>query len=139
MIRRALLSVLSAGLLLGGVSRAGAVGKGQQTKVPSQEEKDLVKVCQETFKLIMNQIKAGKQVPEFSIWSRRWLQAELPLCRKQAEKIAAYKTHLDRTKEVERIAKLQYDIGRMSAVEYSTAKYYRLQAEVWVARAQAKK
>jgi hypothetical protein len=141
MFGRVLLSLLIIGLFQTGASRAATVGKGKQTKTPSKQQRELVKVCQESFEAIMKDIAVGRRVvdEDICIWSRRWLQAQLAVTRKKADKVVAHKKHLQRTKEVEKFAKGMVDSGKASIIKYTTAKYYRVQAEIWLGQAQTKK
>jgi hypothetical protein len=141
MLGRLSLPLLIIGLCLAGASRLHGVGTAKQTDVPSKEEKELVKVCKQGFDAVMNEIESGRSLPDekVCVWSRRWLHAQLAVTRKPADAITAYKDHLKRTKEVERIAKIQYKEGKITIVVYTTAQYYRVQAEIWLAKAQSKK
>jgi len=128
-------------LCLAGTSRICGVGTGKRTDAPSKEEKELVKVCKQGFDAVMNEIQSGRRIPDekVCIWSRRWLQAQLAITRKPADAITAYKDHLNRTKEVEGIAKIQYKEGKITILVVTTAQFYRVQAEIWLAKAQSKK
>jgi hypothetical protein len=71
-------------------------------------------------------------------WSVRWLQAEHDLNPKEADYIAALEAHLKRMKELEeKVKNLVPDfLSDSAAVE---AKWYRVEAALWLAQAKAKK
>jgi RNA polymerase sigma factor (sigma-70 family) len=46
-----------------------------------------------------------------NLWSRRWLQAQLDLSDKKADRDAALKAHLDRLKKVDEFARARLDLG----------------------------
>src|SRR5262249_41465109 len=46
-----------------------------------------------------------------NLWSRRWLQAQLDLSDKKADRDAVLQAHLDRLKKVDEIARARLDLG----------------------------
>jgi hypothetical protein len=70
-------------------------------------------------------------------WSVRWLNAQRDLSSKKDDQIAALDGHLQRMKDLEkRVAALS---GQVSELEASAAEFYRVEAELWLAREKAKK
>jgi RNA polymerase sigma factor (sigma-70 family) len=68
--------------------------------------------------------------------SVRWLMYAHAL-RKQLKSVdarAELQAHLDRMKELERIARRRFDAGKTAHPEYDAAVFYRLEAEEWLAR-----
>lgn len=63
-------------------------------------------------------------------WSERWLDAELPLCEKKAERIAALKAHVDRTRKVEQMAMAIEKFAGATTADIKAATYERLNAEI---------
>jgi hypothetical protein len=63
-------------------------------------------------------------------WSERWLEAELALCDKEADRVKAFRAHLDRTREVERMAINYAQTGQGRQADADAATYYRLEAEI---------
>jgi outer membrane protein TolC len=61
--------------------------------------------------------------------AKKFLQAELDLATKPAERLAAYEEFLKVAKESEEILKTKYEAGRASQVDYFLAKAARLEAE----------
>jgi hypothetical protein len=71
---------------------------------------------------------------EFYTWSRRWLEAELALSSKRADRISAYQAHLDRmTRGADEVKKRAKAVGD----EKSTweIEYLRIEAELWLDKA----
>jgi RNA polymerase sigma factor (sigma-70 family) len=66
------------------------------------------------------------RVPEqtVNLWSRRWLQAQLDLGDRKADRDAALQAHLDRLKKIDEIARARLDLGNYTRREPS------LQAQV---------
>jgi RNA polymerase sigma factor (sigma-70 family) len=70
------------------------------------------------------------------LMSVRWLMYQHAL-RKELKSVDArteLQAHLDRMKEMEALARLRFDAGKTSFVEYTTATFYRLEAEEWLER-----
>ncbi len=70
--------------------------------------------------------------------SLRLLDSEQELSDKKADQIAALERHLRRMKELETILQAQHKAGRASLADYDQAKYFRLQAEIWLEKAKEK-
>jgi hypothetical protein len=68
-------------------------------------------------------------------WSCRWLEAERDISTRQEDVLAAYRAHLNRMRELERVARDRFR-NRFVPVEESTAaQFYRAEAEIWLERA----
>ncbi len=63
-------------------------------------------------------------------WSERWLDAELALHDKPADRIAALTANLERTQELEKLAASRVRTGQGPEVDALAARYYCLQAEI---------
>jgi hypothetical protein len=68
-------------------------------------------------------------------WSCRWLDAEREMNDKQEDRIAAYKAHLRRMRELERVARDRFRNHYVPVEEDTAAQFYRAEAEVWLERA----
>jgi hypothetical protein len=68
----------------------------------------------------------------------RWLESELAASDAQADQVAALQRHWELAKKIEDISKGHYEAGRMPIQEYSQTRYFRLDAEIRLARARAK-
>jgi len=67
----------------------------------------------------------------------RWLESERALSNKPADQVAAYERHWAVTKVIELICSSRHEAGRIWIGDYLQAKYFRLQAEIWLAQARA--
>jgi outer membrane protein TolC len=70
--------------------------------------------------------------------SLRLLEAERELSDQKADQIAALENHWQRMKELEEINQERFKAGRVSVMDLSQARFYRLQAEIWLERAKAR-
>jgi hypothetical protein len=68
--------------------------------------------------------------PDLFGWSARWLEAEMALADNQAARIKALRDHLDRTRQVERMAVEAANSGQGRKADADAAIYYRLEAEI---------
>ena len=91
-------------------------------------------------KLVAAQRNGAPMDPELRFrWSQRILGAECDLAKDQASIVAAYKGHLDRMIELERITGNFVKTGVLRTYEGSAANYFRLDAEERLLRARQKK
>jgi hypothetical protein len=72
-----------------------------------------------------------------SVWSRRWMEDQLRLGPKPAEKLAAIQAHLERVKRLEKIADQYARTGQGRTSDALKAKYFRLEAEQMLVEARA--
>jgi hypothetical protein len=63
-------------------------------------------------------------------WSERWLEAELAVCEKEADRVKAFRDHLDRTRYVERLSTGLALTGQGRQADADAATYYRIEAEI---------
>jgi hypothetical protein len=68
-------------------------------------------------------------------WSRRWLQAELALCEKKADRIAAHQAHVVRMRELEQFLHRRAKAGRAPPPHATGATYFRTEAEIGLIQA----
>ncbi len=74
----------------------------------------------------------------FAQWSRRWLDAQLDLASTNDTRIAAYREHLDRMRELAQKVKAAFKGGDLNGFEVAASEYHRIQAELWLEQAKAK-
>jgi hypothetical protein len=108
---------------------------GRPAPAPPKVPKDLLQKrlasARKVFELNLARLKTGQGLPaELFGWSERWLEAELALADKQAERVKALKDHLNRTREVERVAVGHARTGQGRQADAEAATYYRLEAEI---------
>ena len=100
-----------------------------QVKVPKQLLKKRLEAARKVYEQTLSRIKGAQGLPsELFGWSDRWCEPELALTGTRDARIKALKDHLDRTRDIERIA-IGYDkAGQRGDVD--AANYYRLDAEI---------
>jgi RNA polymerase sigma factor (sigma-70 family) len=144
---------LVVGLALAGAG-AGAFAHSQQAQEPPKKseapaagpakedtlKKDLVEAARKTYEENRKLLRVSQEirVEELYRWSRRWLEAELELGGGKDRREAALRAHHDRMKELAKFAHSQVDAGLAWTSDASAADFYRTQAELWLARGQAK-
>jgi hypothetical protein len=70
---------------------------------------DLVRTAYERYWLAFQLGREPEQT--VNLWSRRWLQAQLDLSEKKADRDAALQAHLARLKKIDEIARARLDLG----------------------------
>jgi hypothetical protein len=70
-------------------------------------------------------------------WSRLVLDSQRELSANKAERIAAYEGHLDRMRRLEALVKRVRRLGFGFSTDVGASEYYRLEAEDWLAKANA--
>jgi hypothetical protein len=99
-------------------------------QVPKELRERLREAARQVYEQNMKRIKNGEGLPtELFGWSERWLEAELALADKPADRAKALRAHLDRTRDVEGTAALLARAGQGRQADAEAATYYRLQAE----------
>ena len=68
-------------------------------------------------------------------WSCRWLDAEREMSGRQEDRIAAYRAHLRRMRDLERVARDRFRNRFVPVEEDTAAQFYRAEAEIWLERA----
>jgi hypothetical protein len=102
-----------------------------QVKVPKELLQKRLEVARKVFEQNMHRLKNVQGVPsELFGWSERWLEAELALADKQADRVKALRDHLGRTSEVERLAVGYAKTGQGRQADADAATYFRLEAEI---------
>src|SRR5262249_39055304 len=102
--------------------------------------KERVEVAETEVKDLTENVQAGRGSPETLFEpSVRLLVAQRELTDNKADQLAAYEAHLKRMKEIEKISKALFDAGRISRIQFSPVRYHRLEAEIWLERAKAKR
>jgi hypothetical protein len=100
-------------------------------KVPRELLEKRLDAARKVYRQNMAYLKAGRgQLSELFGWSERWLEADLALKGKQAERVHVLREHLDRTREVEKIMVAYVNAGQVRQADADAATYYRLEAEI---------
>jgi hypothetical protein len=69
--------------------------------------------------------------------SLRLLEAEREASDKKPDQLVALQNHWRRMKETEKVVQWRFDNGMVPTQDLAEAKFYRLQAEIWMERAKA--
>jgi hypothetical protein len=101
--------------------------------------RDAARLCQQER---WKEYRAGAQDATLDLTleaSRRLLEAELAVLNDPAERVAAHESYWELTRIVEDIVAQKYELGRVSLADLAQARYDRLDAEIRLAEAQAKR
>jgi hypothetical protein len=129
---------LAVGLTLVLATPAAAQAPGDKAQL--ERYQTLRKAAQDQYEARFKEFVAGKTTTDFLLpWSVKWLKAELTLTDRKAERLKAYKAHLERMQEAEKISKLKYDAGVIAFTQHQQTVYYRLEAEIWLEEAEKAK
>jgi RNA polymerase sigma factor (sigma-70 family) len=100
-------------------------------KVPKELLEKRLEAAQNVYKQTLQRIRGGQGLPaELFGWSERWFEAETALSDKKAEHIKAFKAHVERTREVERLMIGWARAGQGKQADAEAATYYRVTAEI---------
>lgn len=83
-------------------------------------------------------VQVTRSPEEVYTWSVRWLKAQQELSAKPEDQIAALEAHLERMGELKATVK-QLVADLLPPVKTDEAEFYRLEAELWLARAKSKR
>jgi hypothetical protein len=102
-----------------------------ERKVPKELLQKRLEAARKVYVQNQLRMRAGNGSPkELFGWSRRILEAELPLCVNEAARVAAYRANVERTREVERILNRAVQTGIARVADAAAATYYRVEAEI---------
>jgi hypothetical protein len=123
---------------------ASAGAQGQKDPPPAKAgdaeaplKKEMLEEARKVYELNVKQYQAGDgglAAENLYVWSGRWLEAELDVAADAAARAAALKAHLDRMKDAEKLAAALWKAGQGRAADAAAGRYYRAQAELWLAR-----
>lgn len=133
------------GLFLVGVSFAPAPADPAQPPLPPERAAALTALLEARHKAAQKQFEETwvyykqARIEAFQVytWSHFVLQTEFDLSDKKADQIAALEAHLDRIRKLEALLKKVRRLGFGQAIEVGAVEYYRIEAEYWLAHAQA--
>jgi hypothetical protein len=122
------------------VATASTRGRADEAN-PLDLAKARAAAAQETYEGQVRRHAVDASGPSFEsiyVWSRRWLEAEQALATDKAGRLAALQAHLDRMNKWEATKTEQRKQGFVAAYEVPQARFYRLEAEIWLAEAKGK-
>jgi hypothetical protein len=131
-------AVVVCGLLLGVKVAMATAEKAVDTKELAKERRgaarDAYEFAWDEFKPFDLSKGDGEKVYR---WSRRWMEAERDLATTKAERVAALQGHLERMKKLEEEVQ-GYARGTIPFQQLAATKFFRAEAETWLAEAQGK-
>jgi hypothetical protein len=108
---------------------------------PAELAKARAAAARETYEALLGRYAIDPKGPGFEsiyLWSRRWLEAEQAAAADKAGRLAALQAHLERMKKWETIKTEALKQGLAPKYEVPQARFYRLEAESWLAETQGK-
>ena len=130
------------------------VGPGERSEQPKQATrtgaapldpaiKALIEARLATAREVFEQefARIEQTLPPFpddaSLWSRRWMEEQLRLSIKPADRLAAIQAHVERARRLEKITEQYGRTGQFRTSDGLKAKYFRLDAEQLLAEARS--
>ena len=115
------------------VASSSALADSQPTplQIPKQLLERRLEMARKVFEQDRIRLKGAAGFPsELSAWSERWLDAELALAERPSDRVKPLRDHLDRIRDIERVAIDFAGTGQGRRADADAATYYRLQAEI---------
>ncbi len=136
-MRRSLLAALGlaivgvCSLLLSAEPARNAAPKAAP-KVPRELLEQRREAARKVFEENLIRLRAAELAMDERLmwWSERWLNAELALSEKPADRTAAHEAHVKRLKELEKIFVVYAKTGQVRESDAQAATYYRADAEI---------
>jgi hypothetical protein len=125
------------GLLLAGLSFAPAVQENKAADRPSLAElrRD---AAQRQFDLTWQYYQQNRvETFDVYLWSRLLLDAQRAVARTPEDRVAACRQHLDHMARLETLIRKIRRLGFGKSNDVGASEYYRIEAECWLAEAQA--
>jgi hypothetical protein len=118
-------------LLLSAESSQNAAPKAA-LKIPRELLEERREAARKVYEEDLTRFRAAELAMDERLlwWSERWLNAELALSEKPAERTAALETHVKRVKEVERMFAHYAKVGQGRHSDAQAATYFRAEAEI---------
>jgi hypothetical protein len=105
--------------------------KPASSEVPRKLLEERLATARSLYEMTLARYQQGQaEQGDLLTWSENWLESELQLEPKPAERVQSLRNHLERVRNVERIAQARFDAARGHQSEALAAKYYRLGAEI---------
>jgi hypothetical protein len=104
---------------------------------PGEIARGRVDAARKMYQLVASDYRSGwlRSSELVYRWSRRWLESERDLNSGKEDQLTALRAHAQRMREVARLAQARYRRQDTTIDEATSAEYYRLEAEMWVDRA----
>lgn len=117
---------------------AVAIDKRPDSPGPGASSADLVAAARETYKGRLQQWPIDPTLvtlDEIYVWSKRWMMAEWDLNLQAGDGAKSVSAHLERMANLEKSIILASKNGSAAPADVAAAKYYRIEAELMLARA----
>jgi hypothetical protein len=139
----ALVSCFAVGVLVGHLeSRPGSLALADDKEpaaVDATSGKALLEAARAAYegyiKRRQNDVSQPSNPEYLYRWSRRWMEAELALGKDKTTRSSAYTAHLERMRKLEEFQEKRVQAGLASKFELPAVKFYRIEAEEWLAEA----
>jgi hypothetical protein len=113
-----------------------AVATPPSTRPVADLAKERIATAADGFRLAQQGYAQGQRsFDELGTWSRRQAEAALDPSVPAAQRVELLEQHVKQSQEVERVAAMRHRAGLGGQDEAIGAKYLRLEAEIWLARA----
>lgn len=100
-------------------------------EVPRKLLEERLTSARSCYELALARYQQGQaEQGDLLVWSENWLGSELQLEPRQAERVQSLRNHLDRVRNVERIARARQEAAQGHQTDVLAAKFYRLGAEI---------
>ncbi|HVV99103.1 MAG TPA: hypothetical protein VHB77_02115 [Planctomycetaceae bacterium] len=124
-------AVFSLCVLLLAFTLVSAEPKSGAPEVPRKLLEERLSAARSVYEQDLARLQAGQALPGDLIeWSQNWLEAELRLEPKPAERVQSLRNNLDRLRNVERMAQNAARTGQGRQSDALAATYHRLGAEI---------
>jgi hypothetical protein len=124
-------------LTLGSVGLAAPVSR---PKIAPALLKARLDAASETYRLASaswEQRVKGVSADNVYLWSVRWLEAQRAVSVQKADRVAACEAHLARMKKLAEMVDKVVQAGGLQGFQAFGTKFFRAEAEVWLAEAKA--
>ena len=124
--------------LLSGALALSAPDDGGPSPEPAAKER--LELARQTFELLATDFRDGRldDADRLALWSRRILDAKLAMGDAKDDRIAGYRAHLGRMRDLQEIAKAMFAAGQASQANVLALRYHQSEAREWVAAEEAK-
>lgn len=125
------LTVVGASMLFS-ADPAPSVPAKSRVNAPKELLEKQLDAARSVFREELMRLQAGEAIfdEKVMLWSERWLDAELSLSDKSTDQVAALKAHLDRIRELEKLAESRARSGQGRTSDAHAANYFRVSAEI---------
>jgi hypothetical protein len=102
--------------------------------------KQKLAAARETYQVHHKLYLAGKSdIETVCIWSQRWMDAAKDASEGKAGPVPHMQAHLERLRDLEKVAEARFDAGKVPVTDPLTVQYYRIEAQIQLELAMPKK